>query len=640
MEFAALGQTLFSGLANGALYAFVALGFGLVNRSTGIINFAQGDLAMLGAVMTAVMSAAGVPLILAVPIAVLACGLVSGLFYLVVLRFADGATMSQQIIITIGFSILIRGAVTSLWGTAPMAVPAFTGSAPFNVYGVSILPQSLWLISTLLLVGFAVALLFRHTMVGLALRAGAANPLGASFVGIDYRRLGLYAFIGSGLLGGIGGAVWSPIGFPQVDVGIGIGIKGFTAAVLGGIATPFGPLIGGFLFGLLEALTAGFLSSAYQQAISFGLLLLLLLVLPQGLMGGRIKRNIDVPPEETLTGGAAVTHFVWTDVAKIGVGLVVLLALGQLMQGWWITSAIFAGILAMVVMGMVLLTGYAGQLSLGQGAFMMIGAYSSAWFTMKMGWPPLAGLATGIVLAIVVALILGRVIFRLHGYVLAMASLGLLMITLTLARELVGITGGPNGTFGIPPFSIFGKAFVTDGSFYYVVAAFSLAVLLACLSVTRSQFGRALLAIRSNELAARSFGVRVSLMKGASLAFSAAAAAIGGSLYVHYLGIANPSPFDDHQTIIQLTALTLGGFLSLWGAYVGSILVIALPTMIAWVSGHSESQVVAGMQYILFGLLLIVVITAQANSQIARLIAGWRRRLLIRHPAVPKVKPV
>lgn len=633
MDLPSIGQTVFSGLANGALYAFVGLGFGLVNRSTGIINFAQGDLAMAGAILTAVFSDAGLPLPLAVPLAVAACGALSGGFYMLGIRQAQQATMSQRIIITIGFSILLRGAVTSLWGTNPMPVPAFTGDRPFNVLGVSVLPQQLWLIGMLAVVSLGVSVFFRHTTIGLALRAGAANPLGASFLGIDHRRLGFHAFVAAGLLGGLGGAVWSPIAFAQVDIGTGLGLKGFTAAALGGFATPYGPIAGGFLFGLIEASAAGFLSSAYQEAIAFALLLLVLLVRPQGLLGKARARSADDAPEEVLGAGATPTRFVLADALRLVCGLLVLMGLGQVLGGSWITSAIFAGILAIVVMGLVLLTGYAGQLSLGQGAFMMIGAYSSGYLTLMHGWPPLAALLAGVVLAVAVALALGRLIFRLRGYVLSMASLGLLMIALTLARELSSITGGPNGLPGIPPFSLFGVAFLTDQAIYGVVVAFSLIVLVLGLSITRSRFGRALLALRSNESAARACGVNVVQLKIGSFAFSAGAASVAGSLYVHYLGIANPLPFNADATIVQLTALTLGGFLSLWGAYAGAAIVVALPSLIALAAGSSETQGSAGLQYLCFGLLLICVVVAQSNTALRAAFARFYR------PRAARVEP-
>jgi branched-chain amino acid transport system permease protein len=627
MDFETIGQTIFSSLANSALYAFVALGFGLVNRSTGIINFAQGELAMLGAVFTAVLAKAGLPVGVSAAIAVLACAVLAGGFYHFSIRPAQRANIAQLVIITIGLSILCRGAVTTVWGSDPMSVPSFTGSRPIDVVGVSVLPQELWLIGTLIVVTIGTALFFQKTMIGLALRGGASNPLGASFVGVDHRRLGFYAFVAAGLLGGLGGAVWSPISLAQVDVGIGLGLKGFTAAALGGFATAYGPIAGGLVLGFAEGFGAGFISSAYQDVITFGLLLVVLLVRPQGLLGVASRSSGDQQSEETLSSRMQPTALNRIDAYQF-VGIAVLLiALGQVLSGIWLTTAIFALIMAIVVMGLVLLTGYAGQLSLGQGAFMMIGAYSSGYFTAKQGWPPLAAMALGMVLAGITALVLGRVIFRLRGYYLSMASLGLLMIAMTFAREWSEITGGPNGLTGIPPFSIAGQSFFTDRPFYYLALGSALVVLLLGLSLTRSRFGRALLSIRSNESAARAVGVDVVAMKMRSFAFSAVVASAAGSLYAHYLGIANPAPFGIDATISQLTALTLGGLLSLWGAFVGSGIVVALPAVISWLGGSSATQFVAGLQYLIFGLLLICVVLVQANERRVGLfgaLRGWR----------------
>jgi branched-chain amino acid transport system permease protein len=207
-----------------------------------------------------------------------------------------------------------------------------------------------------------------------------------------------------------------------------------------------------------------------------------------------------------------------------------------------------------------------------------------------------------------------------------------------LARELSAITGGPNGLPGIPPLGIGSMNFFADRQFYYVGLVVSLAVLLLGMSLTRSRFGRALLAIRSSESAARSCGVDAAALKTLSFAFSAAVASAAGSLYVHYLGIANPGPFGLDATIAQLTALTLGGLLSLWGAYVGSAIVVALPVVIGWAGGSSATQVVAGLQYLIFGILLICVVLAQANGRgglIPARLKSWGRM----RQAAPELRP-
>ncbi len=613
MGFNSLAQTIFSGLSNGALYAFVALGFSLVNRSTGIINFAQGDLTMLGGMLTAVLAQAGVPLWIAVTVAALVCALVGAVFYQFAIRPARRATMTQLTIMTIGLSILIRGGVVTEWGSDPLSVPAFSGDSPLHVLGISILPQEVWLIGALLAMLLASAWFFQRTMLGLALRASAANPIGASYMGIDPAALGLVAFALAGFLGGLGGAIWSPIYFAQVDVGLGLGLKGFTAAVIGGMSTVWGPIAGGLALAMLEAFTGGFISSSWQDAVLYGAMLVMLLLRPQGLLG-KAKPAGAADQEPSTSTRVRRVSLSGNEMGLLGGGVAMVALVPLLFGDVGVGNGIFALIMTIVVVGLVLITGYGGQLALGQGAFMMIGAYSSGCLTVRFGWPPLAAMALGMLLSVLAALALGRVIFRLHGYYLSMSSLAVLMICLTAAREWE-FTGGANGIPGIPSFSVGGLVIASDAAFYWLALACAALAGFGALSLARSRVGRALLAVRSSESAARACGVDVVWLKSQVFAFSAAAASLAGSLYVHYLGIANPHPFGVDASIQQITALTVGGYMLLSGAYVGSVVVVALPAAITWLAGAAETQSVAGLQNVCFGALLIALIIAQTTGK-------------------------
>ncbi|MFI5011677.1 MAG: ABC transporter permease [Hyphomicrobiales bacterium] len=627
MDLASFAQTAFAGFSNGALYALVALGFALVLRSTGLINFAQGDLMMLGGMISAVLAELGLPVIIAVPIAIVAGTALSASFYWLAIRpVASRATTAQVTLITIGLSICIRGAATTAWGSDPRMVPAFTGGAPFDIAGVSILPQELWLIGTLIAVTLLAALFFHRTTLGLAMRAAAVNPLGASFVGIDSQKLALVAFAGAGFVGALAGTVWGPINSAQVDMGLGVALKGFTAAILGGIHSNYGPILGGVLLALVESLSAGYISSAYQDTITFGLLLLALIVRPQGLLGAKSSMAKEDGPEEILSKHARPIDWSWHDGAKVAMLAVVLGGLGLYLSSTWLTSGIFAGIIALVVMGLVLLTGYGGQLSLGQGAFMMIGAYSSGFLTLRAGWQPVPALLFGVVAAVGLAYLLGRIIFVLRGYYLSMASFGLLMIALSVARQWESVTGGPTGLIGIAPFSIGTLSFVSDRAFYFLVLVVSLAVLIFCLGVARSRFGRALLAIRSSESAARACGVDLVAHKVRVFAVSAGCASLAGSLYAHYLSFANPTPFGIDASLSQLVALTAGGFLSLIGAYAGAAIVVVLPVIITLVVGSTANQLIAGLQFLSFGLLLIIIVHVQTRGTAPRFPRWWPPR--------------
>lgn len=612
-------QAVVAGLANGALYAFVGLGIGFIYRSTGIINLAQGDMTMLGAMLTAVLAGAGWPVGPAMLAAALICGVVSGLFYLLVIWPAAKATMSQLVILTLGLSVLLRGVVTAFWGTEPLRVPPLTGDVPLKIGHASVLPQELWLVAALACLAGGCMLFFKRTKWGLALRAGAANAIGSMCVGIDHKRLAFMAFMLAGVLGGAGGAVWAPIAFAHVDIGTGIVLKGFAAAVLGGLTTPVGPILGAAILGLFESLAAGYVSSAYRDAIVFALLLLVLVVKPEGLMGKR-NRSLQLGSHAEALSVASIGQPRSWRVGQFAMLAVLLAGLGGWLQGAWLTAGTLALVLVLVVLGLVVLTGYTGQLALGQGAFMMIGAYATAYLTQEHAWTPVAAMVFGAATAVVVAAVCGYFILRLQGFYMSVASLALLMIALTLARELASITGGPSGRFGIEPFSLLGWSADTERSMFGLLAVIGLLAWLGLTSLLQSSFGRSLLSLRSSEAAARSFGVAVTSVKVRAFALSAFLASLAGSFYVHFMSLATPQPFGLEATVMQLTALVVGGTLSLTGAFFGAAFVVALPLLITGLFGSNVTEVLAGAQLAVFGLLLMVIIIMRSRRP------QWKRQ--------------
>ena len=527
--------------------------------------------------------------------------------------------MSQLVILTLGLSVLLRGVVTAFWGTEPLRVPPLTGEAPVRIGQVSVLPQELWLVAALACLAGGCMLFFKRSKWGLALRAGAANAIGSMCVGIDHKRLAFIAFMLAGVLGGAGGAVWAPIAFAQVDIGTGIVLKGFAAAVLGGLTTPAGPIVGAAILGLFESLAAGYVSSAYRDAIVFALLLLVLIFKPEGLMGKR-SRGVQLGSHAEALGVASVGQPRSVRAAQFVMLAVLLAGLGGMLQGAWLTAGTLALTLVLVVLGLVVLTGYTGQLALGQGVFMMMGAYATAYLTQELAWAPVAAMAFGAAAAVALATVCGYFILRLQGFYMSVASLALLMIALTLARELTHITGGPSGRFGIEPFSIFGWSADTERSMFGLLAAVCIAAWLGLTSLLQSSFGRSLLALRSSEAAARSFGVAVTSLKVRAFALSAFLASLAGSFYVHFMSLATPQPFGLESTIMQLTALVVGGALSLTGAFFGAAFVVALPLLITGLFGSNVTEMLAGVQLAVFGLLLMIIIVARSRRGL------WRPR--------------
>ncbi len=238
--------------------------------------------------------------------------------------------------------------------------------------------------------------------------------------------------------------------------------------------------------------------------------------------------------------------------------------------GRYTTLMIFIGIYTIVTVGLCLLMGYTGQVSLGQAAFFGIGAYVSAILSKTYGVNPWLAMFIAAVMTGAFAYIIGYPIFRLKGNYLAMATLGLGLIMWILFRELSQFTGGPDGMSGIPYLSIGG--FVFDSSFrrYFLVWVFCLAVLFISQNIVRSRAGRALRAIHGSEAASESIGINVDQFKVKILVLSAIYASIAGSLFVHHLRFVSPQPFDFLASVKLVVMAVIGGLASVWGAIFGA----------------------------------------------------------------------
>ncbi|MBN1957295.1 MAG: branched-chain amino acid ABC transporter permease [Desulfuromonadales bacterium] len=279
-------QYLFAGLTNGAIYALIALGFCVVNNTMGIVNFVQVDFVSLGGMlMFSALFALGLPMIPGLLLAIAGVALVAMVIERFGLRPARSDNHLVLIFLTVGLSIILRGVIKLVWGKNRMALPPLTPDKPVEILGASVLPQALWIF---LLTLIAIALLtwfFYRTSLGLSMRAVASNPTAAAVVGIPAGRVRLTSYAIAGALGGLAGVLVTPITTLSYDVGVLLGLKGFAAAIFGGFGSFPGAILGGLGLGLLESLSAGYISSAYKDVVAFLVLLLVLFVRPTGLMG-------------------------------------------------------------------------------------------------------------------------------------------------------------------------------------------------------------------------------------------------------------------------------------------------------------------------------------------------------------------
>ncbi|MFV8833990.1 branched-chain amino acid ABC transporter permease [Aquisalimonas sp.] len=280
-------QYLVTGITIGSTFALVALGFCLVYNASHVINFAQGDFVMVGGMSAVFIMAAGVPMALALLLAVGIGGLTGVLLYKGGIQPAKNADAIQLIIITVGAALFLRGVAQVLWGTGYFSMPGFTGDAPIRFLGVVMVPQSLWVIGVTVAIVVALGLFFTRTRLGKAVLATSYNSDAAKLMGIDTSVVLLVSFGLAGALGAVAGVIMTPITFTHYEMGVMLGLKGFVAAVLGGLGSFVGAVAGGLILGITEAMMAGYISSDYKDAVAFVLILLILFFMPSGLFGQR-----------------------------------------------------------------------------------------------------------------------------------------------------------------------------------------------------------------------------------------------------------------------------------------------------------------------------------------------------------------
>ena len=298
-----------------------------------------------------------------------------------------------------------------------------------------------------------------------------------------------------------------------------------------------------------------------------------------------------------------------------------------------ISIMVFIGIYAIIAMGLCLLMGYGGQISVGQAAFHAVGAYASGILTVTYQVSPWIALAAAAIVTAIVALGTGAFILRFHGHVLAVATLALNIIVYTLLVELDTVTGGLSpGLAGIPRMWIGGFALTGDIHYYYLAWVFVAIIFILSWNIVHSRVGRAMRAMHSfyggSEEAARSIGVDTDRLKVKIFILSAVYASIAGSIYAHYVSYLNPAPFDILLSLQLLVMVIIGGLRNLWGAVFGAAVIVALGEVLREVVPLFLPNAFGQYQIIAYGLILIVVLILLPEGlvQAPSALLGLRRR--------------
>lgn len=279
-------QYLITGVTIGSIYTMVAVGFNIIYNVTEIINLAQGEFVMLGGlVMVSLHVWLGWPLAVAFICTVAIVTLAGLLLDRLAIRPIWRPSVLKLIIATIAASIVIKGAAMLIWGKDPFDLPAFSGRTPIFWAGASIQPQYLWILGFLIVIAVGLTLFFNRTIIGKAMTACADNADAARLVGINVEHMVLLSFALSAAIGAVAGMSMTPIALMDYDRGAMLAVKGFGAAILGGLGSFPGAICGGLILGLIESFGAGLLSSGYKDAYALIVLLMVLFLKPSGIMG-------------------------------------------------------------------------------------------------------------------------------------------------------------------------------------------------------------------------------------------------------------------------------------------------------------------------------------------------------------------
>jgi branched-chain amino acid transport system permease protein len=284
MDWGAIPQFLAGGLAIGAVYGLIGIGFSLIYSTSKVINFAQGEFVVYGGLATVSLTLFDVPASFALPLSLAACIVMGGALQGLLSTARKGSNELTYIMTTIGVAIALQGLAHQIWGTDYKTYALYPQGA-IKVLGASVNYATITILVVTAVVCIILWVFLFRSMIGKAMRACANDSRAARTVGIRPRRMVLLAYVASAAIGGLAGMLITPSQMMSYDNGVILAIKGFTAAIVGGLANPFGAVIGGLVLGLLEGLGVGLISSDLQNAYAFLTLLVILLFRPQGLFG-------------------------------------------------------------------------------------------------------------------------------------------------------------------------------------------------------------------------------------------------------------------------------------------------------------------------------------------------------------------
>ena len=287
-----LFQQVLNGLTNGSLYALMAVGVTMVYKSLGMLNFAHGDVMMVGTFITLTFTQMGIPFYAAIVMGIASAAILGFLLERIILRKVKFSSFVNLLIATVGVSYVLRNTAMVIWGTSPQLFPSMFPAKLIRIGNFTITPQSIGIILISLALITGLHMFFTKVKVGKCMQLANSDPEGAAMMGVNVTYMRFLTFGISAGLAAIAGIMIAPLTYARVDMSATIGMKAFAAAILGGIGNLWGALLGGVMLGIVEALGSAYISTAYRDAFSFIILFIVLFVKPTGLLNKKIENKL------------------------------------------------------------------------------------------------------------------------------------------------------------------------------------------------------------------------------------------------------------------------------------------------------------------------------------------------------------
>jgi branched-chain amino acid transport system permease protein len=579
----------------------------LIFGVTNVANFAQGSIVAVG-IMVAwwLGSSLGWGILPTILVVIVVTGLLGLLMNTAVIAPLEGRKPIAALLATIGIGQILDNGLQIIFGPQTRPFPKLLPTYNLQLFGVRFGTSDVVMVALTVVLMLGLWAFLKYGKTGQAIRATSQDPEAARQMGIPVKSIRNISFVIGSVLAGISGIF---VGLFNANInpmnGGTIGMTAFVAATIGGLGSIPGAVVGGLVLGVVESLGISWLGDGAHDLITFGALLLILIVKPQGLLGP--KNDVKSEPlTGTFLGGGRPIALPWWANAGLAVAL---LATPFFFSDYLAGVGTQIAIYAIAAVGLTLISGSAGQTILGMAGPLAAGAYASAILTTQLHWPFLIALPAAGIVAAIAASILTFPVWKLSGHYVAIATIGVGAVMVAIIRLWEPLTKGSLGIQGIPFPTIFGQVLFTQQMQYLLDIVILLFALVVVMRIRSSHLGRVFEAVGSDQEASQALGVRTSAYKSLAYALAAFFTGLAGALLAHQYTYIDPTIFTSSASVLILTIIVLGGMNSPLGAVLGSIILIGGPELL---------RIVPDARIIVYGVLLVLVILFRPQGLFAR----------------------